>query len=209
MRAARWLLVLGVLWGLCLGAEAPVLRAVPPKHASPETAKIKAALGRQISFDFVQTPLRDVVTFLAQTLGVNIVVDPALDPGKPVTLRVANMAGGHALAWIARLAGGQMRVEDGAVFIGLPPKGQGAGTRLLGKVQLRVGKLGAVEVYLYEDLIDPELRRLLTNALRIHLVEQLREAERRLEGEEAERERLRVLKEQKFKKPEGEKGGEF
>lgn len=202
-----WMVALVGPWGAA-GAEAPApkLKAPPLKQltAAPEMARIKAALSKKITFDFVETPLRDVVTFLGQTLGVNIVLDPTLDPGKPVTLRVGQMAGGHAIAWVARLAGGEMRIEDGAVFIGPPkPKGPLGEPRLFGKAQLKLGKLAAVEIYLYEDLMDPELRRLLTHALRMHLVEQLHEAERRMKGEEGERERMRQLKEQRLRKLDG------
>ncbi len=219
MSRGGWFAALVVLVVCCWvwGGEGPkqVLRPKPllPKPvAAPETARTKAALNKKLSFDFVETPLRDVLTFLGESLRVNIVLDPALDPGTPITLRVKDMSGGNALSWIARLAGGEMRVEDGAVLVA-PPKDKRAGQgRLLGKFQVRVGKLGMVELYLYDDLIEPDLRRMLAHVLRVHLAEQLQQAEQRIEMERAEREKLRKLKEQKLRKPERgkeQKGGQF
>ncbi len=191
--------------------KAPLLRQAGPP---PEMAQLKAALAKKVTFDFAETPLRDVLTFLSQLLGINIVLDPAVDGDKPVTLRVNEMASAQALSWVARLAGAQMRVENGAVFIAPPPrlKGPGREPRLLAKAQLRLGKLGVVELYLYDDLLDPDLRHLLVQALRVHLAEQLREAERRLEAQEREQERFRRREEPPPRRPperRGEKGGEF
>ena len=205
--------------GLCVvGGEAPTPRPKAPllRQAGPppEMAQLKAALAKKVTFDFAETPLRDVLTFLSQLLGINIVLDPALDPDRPVTLRVNDMAGGHALGWVARLVGGQMRVENGAVFIAPPPrpKGPGGESRLLGKAQLGLGKLGTVELYLYEDTLDPDLRHLLMETLRAYLAGQLREIERRLEAQEREQERFRRREEPPPRRPperRGEKGGEF
>ncbi len=109
-----------------------------------------------VSFDFVKTPLTDVVTFLGQIKKLNIVLDPALRAANPpVTLKLENVPLGTALKFICadvepKLAsdGEKVKVEfvfqDNNLIIGSPdfinkctqqpPPG--------GKVILRIGPDG-------------------------------------------------------------------
>jgi hypothetical protein len=76
-------------------------------------------LDKRVSFDFLDTPLADVVAFLQNLTGVNMVVDPGAVEGDdiPVTLKVGDMKLGAALDWILRLVNLQFAFQDEAIFI--------------------------------------------------------------------------------------------
>ena len=88
----------------------------PPQ---PWEAGLREALGRKVSFDFVETPLQDVVNFLGTVADVTVVLDAkALDDQIPsVTLRVQDMRLGAALNWVCRLAGRGYTLKNQAIFI--------------------------------------------------------------------------------------------
>jgi hypothetical protein len=86
----------------------------------PEWKKrVYQQLEKKVSFDFVDTPLADVVAFLQNLTGVNMVLDPASVQGQdvPVTLKVSDMRLGAAVDWILRLASLSYTLRDEAVFI--------------------------------------------------------------------------------------------
>ncbi|MDP6503283.1 MAG: hypothetical protein QF886_06690, partial [Planctomycetota bacterium] len=78
----------------------------------------------RISFDFVDTPLADVVAFLANLTNTNIVLDPATVEGDdvPVTLKVSDMKLLSALEWILRLVNLTYTFRDEAIFISTPER---------------------------------------------------------------------------------------
>ncbi|MFH1708976.1 MAG: hypothetical protein ABIF71_13810 [Planctomycetota bacterium] len=87
--------------------------------------KIIDLMEKKVSFDFLETPLEQVVQFLSRVTGITIVLDPAAlvdDMGTPVpknvTLRVDNMRFSSALNWILRLTDLKMSLRDEAIFIG-------------------------------------------------------------------------------------------
>ena len=51
---------------------------------------------KKVTFDFVETPVGDAMNFIQGLLGVNMVVDPGLEKGRTLTLRVNDMAVGQA-----------------------------------------------------------------------------------------------------------------
>ncbi|MFH1732777.1 MAG: hypothetical protein ABIF82_14155, partial [Planctomycetota bacterium] len=76
-----------------------------------------------VSFDFIATPLDDVVAFLCNLKGVNIVVDKKAIEGRKdldVTLRLDKVAFKDALAWICRDLDLGYTVRGGAIFISTP-----------------------------------------------------------------------------------------
>ena len=82
----------------------------------------EALKNRRVSFDFVDTPLEDVIAFLNSIADVNMVLDPnalamAKDVDMPVTLKVQDMRLGAALQWILRLVGLRYALRDEAIFI--------------------------------------------------------------------------------------------
>jgi hypothetical protein len=81
--------------------------------------RIQEQLGKRISFDFVDTPLPDVVSFLPNLTDTTIVLDPTVvrDNERPVTLKVSDMRFYDALNWILRLADLVWDFKDEAIYI--------------------------------------------------------------------------------------------
>jgi hypothetical protein len=86
-------------------------------------APIRAKLQATISFEFVETPLRDVLVFLSNAADVNFILDPASNAGdRTVTLRVGAMTVERALDWIMELSGLAYTIRNGAVFVAEPQR---------------------------------------------------------------------------------------
>ena len=99
-------------------------RAVRPRPLIPEEEpewklEIKEQMQKRISFDFVDTPLEDVVAFLTNLTNANMVLDPAAVGGDdvPVTLKVSDMKLEAVLDWILRLVNLSYVLIDEAIFI--------------------------------------------------------------------------------------------
>ncbi len=87
-------------------------------------AKIRESMNKKISFDFVETPLADVVTFISSLADVTIVLDTEAlkDEPKTVTLRVNDMRLESALNWVLKLVGLKYTLKDEAVFVSKPDR---------------------------------------------------------------------------------------
>ncbi|MHC5054290.1 MAG: STN domain-containing protein [Planctomycetota bacterium] len=86
---------------------------------------LRRKLGRQISFEFVDTPLSEALQFLQTITEATIVTDPVALRRKrrtPVTLKVTNMQRTHALRWVLRLLDLEYGLVDGAVFVSTPER---------------------------------------------------------------------------------------
>jgi len=80
--------------------------------------RIKESLNKKVTFDFVETPLPDVVNFLSSLVDVTIVLDtPAVKDAPNVTLRVNEMRLQSALNWILKLVALKYTLKDEAIFI--------------------------------------------------------------------------------------------
>jgi hypothetical protein len=88
----------------------------------PALARVHEAMSKKISFDFVETPLRDVIAFVSHLGALTVVLDPQAVEGKAltVTLKVDDMRLESALAWALRPAKLQSVVMDEAVFVTTP-----------------------------------------------------------------------------------------
>ncbi|HLX63666.1 MAG TPA: STN domain-containing protein [Planctomycetota bacterium] len=86
--------------------------------------RIKKALSRKVSFEFVDTPLADGIEFIRHLANVAIIMDPrVVAAGKdktPISLRVADMDMDKALQWILKLAELEYKVQDQAIYIAAP-----------------------------------------------------------------------------------------
>jgi len=113
---------------ITLAAESAPAKDAPhepkqaPEKAGPPVAwekLIEEKLNKKISFDFVETPLQDVVAFVSSLSDITIVLDPQAVKGKApaVTLRVQDMRLGSALQWVCKLAGLTCVPLDGALFV--------------------------------------------------------------------------------------------
>jgi len=85
----------------------------------PWEANIREAMNKKISFDFVETPLQDVISFISSLAGVTIVLDSEAvkDEPRSVTLRVNDMRLQSALNWVLKLVGLRYGLKDEAIFI--------------------------------------------------------------------------------------------
>ena len=78
----------------------------------------------KISFDFVETPLADVLGFISSLTDVTIVLDQDSVRADPpsVTLRVNDMTLERAMNWICKLAGLKYALKNEAIFVARPDK---------------------------------------------------------------------------------------
>ncbi|HUT35523.1 MAG TPA: hypothetical protein VNE39_18690 [Planctomycetota bacterium] len=193
--------------------------AAKPAGDNEADRKIKEVLKtKRVTFDFVETPIGDAMNFIQQLLGVNVVVDPGLDKGRALTLRVNDMPMGQALQWIAKLADAKMEVRDGAVVIqragedeqefapkpkfdkGVPKhelerlRRLGLAPASLGKAVIPLGDGTSVELNLTEDDLPPETRRALLMLLHKQLVKELGKHDPKAAAEFQEQAALRARK---------------
>jgi len=87
-------------------------------------ARIREAMGKKISFDFVETPLQDVIAFVSSLTDVTIVLDAEAikDEAPTVTLRVNDMRLEAALNWVLKLVNLKYTLKDEAVFVSKPER---------------------------------------------------------------------------------------
>lgn len=72
--------------------------AVDLAPVTPREADIRRALSRPITFEFEDTPLRDVMAFIKEYANINVILDPnglagvGVEPDQPVTLTLENVS---------------------------------------------------------------------------------------------------------------------
>ncbi|MFM2092633.1 MAG: hypothetical protein RLZZ127_3122 [Planctomycetota bacterium] len=94
---------------------------------------LRDRLEQRITFEFEDKPFEEVVEFLRQVTGANIIVAPqVLSAGSipNVTLKVKEMRFGDALKWILELTQLHYAMQDQAVFITNEPVAGSAVTRI-------------------------------------------------------------------------------
>jgi len=87
---------------------------------APDAAKALDALDRCVSFELANNSLEETLSFLTELarLQANTTIKlAATADAKPLreTLRVQSMKLGHALRWVARLAGARIALQDGVL----------------------------------------------------------------------------------------------
>jgi len=97
------------------------------KQEGPEEweRRIREKLATEkVTFDFVETPLADVLAFLSSLTDVTVVLDQeATREGQPnVTLRVNEMTLERALNWICKLVGLKYTLRDEAIYVASPAR---------------------------------------------------------------------------------------
>ena len=103
----------------------PVVFGGESSGPEPWELRLREKLASQkISFDFVETPLPDVLAFLSSLTDVTIILDPdAIRDGAPtVTLRVNEMTLERALNWICKLASLKYNLKNEAIYVAHPEK---------------------------------------------------------------------------------------
>ena len=87
----------------------------------PWVAALHDRLEQRITFDFQDKPFEEVVAFLRQVTGANIIVAPSVQAaqagGGTVTLNVKEMRFGDALKWILELTSLKMALQNQAIYI--------------------------------------------------------------------------------------------
>jgi hypothetical protein len=101
-------------------------REVRPDGEEPEWAKaIRRMLSRRVSFEFVDTPLSEAVSFLQALTRLNIIVDSEAvktSGETPISLKAADMPLARAFRLILRHAGLGYALVDEAVFVSTPKR---------------------------------------------------------------------------------------
>ncbi len=95
-------------------------REIGAKVADSWVAALKDRLEQRVTFEFQDQPFEEVVAFLRQVTGVNIIVAPTVATvagGGTVTLKVKDMRFGDALKWILELTSLKMALQDQAIYI--------------------------------------------------------------------------------------------
>jgi hypothetical protein len=91
---------------------------------------LQKKLERKVSFEFVDTPFKDALTFIRQLADANMVIAPeAVQAGlgeQAISLRVRDMELSKALGWLCQVAGSKYELRNGAVFIFRPAPPEGA-----------------------------------------------------------------------------------
>lgn len=90
-----------------------------PREPEAWETRIREALARKVTFDFVETPLPDVVSFLGTLTDASMVLDTDAVRGQvpTVSLRVQNMRLDAALNWVCKLTGLRYTLRDEAIFL--------------------------------------------------------------------------------------------
>ena len=94
--------------------------ARPVVYDAAEWKALDALMERRISFDFIATPMPDVVAFLRNWTKSNIVLDRRDLPRRTVTLKVKKMKLKTALGWACQQVGAAYTVKDGLIYIAAP-----------------------------------------------------------------------------------------
>ncbi|NQT19689.1 MAG: hypothetical protein HQ592_08285, partial [Planctomycetes bacterium] len=87
--------------------------------------ELRGTLEERVTFDFVETPLRDVVAFLQQITGANIVLDEeaVAELANPdVTLKVAEMKLSLALDWVLEGVDLKYALQGESIYISTEQK---------------------------------------------------------------------------------------
>lgn len=115
--------MLGICWGHPATAQPPVSYATIGDQAAELEARAEAALSRQVSVDFVDTPLRDFAAEIRRLAGVNCVLkivqlaEATIQVDHPVNVTLSNVSIDTVLRHALRAIELSYLVEDGVVLI--------------------------------------------------------------------------------------------
>lgn len=97
------------------GTPAPVMLA--PAAPAVAVHDFTKQLDQEITLDFQDTDLVDIMSFMRRVSGLNVVVDPILaEQSLPVTLKVEKMALRHVLSYIGKLTNVAIVIDHGALY---------------------------------------------------------------------------------------------
>jgi type II secretory pathway component GspD/PulD (secretin)/Flp pilus assembly protein TadD len=91
------------------------------KAEDPWKQEVRRKMSRRVTFEFVDTELKDAIAFLNSLTKVTIILDPKVvakgADKTPITLRVADMELDVALRWVLKLADLEYDLRSQAVFV--------------------------------------------------------------------------------------------
>ncbi|MFW6164050.1 MAG: tetratricopeptide repeat protein [Planctomycetota bacterium] len=105
--------------------KVPVVLGGEDVEPEPWERAIREKLRTQkVTFDFVETPLPDVLAFISSLTDTTIILDPdaVQGPAPAITLRVSDMSLERALNWICRLANLKYSLKNEALYVAHPDK---------------------------------------------------------------------------------------
>jgi hypothetical protein len=121
------------------------------KDKDARFAQWKAALDREVSFEFVDTPLHEALKFIGTLAGITIIA-PDVEDGQTLSLKVANAPVLKALEAIARLNGFVVEHDPPFVYLVAPSE------REIGEIEVTT-EFFTMTLTLTEDDIPRHLRR--------------------------------------------------
>ena len=157
IRDVLWLTV--VVAAFCTGTQLD--RYLEHYRADPHEARIRAALNEKANFDFVETPLKDVVMYFAEQHNIPIVLnaktleEASISPDTPVTKSVRGITLRSALNLVLRDLELAYVVENGVLTITTKEEAQSVPFSLQTAMWVSI----AVAVVLGAILCDRALRR--------------------------------------------------
>jgi len=157
IRDVLWLTL--VVAAFCTGTQ--LHRYLEHYRADPREASIRAALDRKADFDFVETPLKDVVTYFADQQGIPILLrsqkleEASISPDTPVTKSVRGITLRSALNLLLRDLELAYVVENGVLTITTKEEAQSTPFSLQTAMWVSI----AVAMVLGAILCDRALRR--------------------------------------------------
>lgn len=98
------------------GGTTPEGGAERPKEVAAHNKDLKKKLQRKISLEFVDTPLKEAMDFIAVVTQAKVKLDPDVK-NVPINLRVQGMKAENALQWMLKLAGCEYKLDDGLVRV--------------------------------------------------------------------------------------------
>jgi len=89
-------------------------------HEDDWLAEVRQRMERKVTFDFMDTPFLDTLTFLQSLCKMNIVFEPGLEAAKGkqlVSLKVTDMSVTLALQWLCRVNECEYDLRNGALYV--------------------------------------------------------------------------------------------
>ena len=104
----------------CVGHTALGEDKQPPAEAA-KAETMEAAFARKMTCEFVDTPIKEVLSFLQSLKVFNVIASQgAQNLPTPISLKVVDMPTGDVLKWVCKLANLKMEIDERVVYISVP-----------------------------------------------------------------------------------------
>ena len=139
MKRCRFHILASLLTGVGLICLAHGASAAHIRDDKTLNDAIKTKLSQNVSVQFDETPLTEVIDYFRTELDINIVYDPPEheDVEKLINLNVTKMTAGTALRWATKLAGLESDIVGGVVYISTRDRVTQMGARFMEQYDVR------------------------------------------------------------------------